>query len=43
MNSLKLRIWVLLLMLVCCSVVYTSAASNLPVAHAAAPDLSWLL
>ena len=43
MNSMKLRIWALLLMLVCCSVVYTSAMSLLPQASGAGSMLSMLL
>ena len=43
MNTLKLRIWALLLMLVCCTVVYTSAMSGLPAASAQPALLSWML
>lgn len=43
MNSTKLRIWVLLLMLTACSVVYTTAVSLLPAQGSAGVSLAWIL
>ena len=40
MNSSKLRIWVGMIMLLACGIVYTSAMSLLPVANAADPVLT---
>ena len=43
MHTAKIRFWAILLMLLACSFVYSSAASNLPVAGGAAPIAAWML
>ncbi len=37
MNSLRMRKWVMVLMLLACGLVYTSAMSLIPTAGAASP------
>jgi hypothetical protein len=42
MNTLKLRIWALL-MLICCTLLYSSIMPNLPVVSKAVPELTMIL
>ena len=42
MNTLKLRIWTLL-MLICCTLLYSSIMPNLPVVSAKATLVPWML
>ena len=43
MYTRRIRLWAIMLMLIACSFVYTSAMSSLPAAGTGLPAMPWLL